>query len=261
MATRTSAFGTPRPAAGGGGARIRRRGRSSNGGTTGGFFQDNPDWIGKTLAEARITSKQAENYESYRTMTNAEFEAQLDSWYPPGRQTRPVFWDDPAYNHPAQPVVGITWHEARAYCAWLSGQSRQAFRLPTEAEWEAAARGREGRRYPWGPGFDPARCNTFETHVRATTPVGVFPGGDSPEGVADLVGNVWEWTGSIYSPYPYRAGDGREDPQDAKARRVLRGGSWYDGRDSARSAYRGDDIPDSRYNDLGLRLVCVALIS
>ena len=144
-------------------------------------------------------------------------------------------------------MVGICWHEARAYCAWMSAQGGQPFRLPTEAEWEAAARGREGRRYPWGPAFDLARCNTFETHVRATTPVGVFPGGDSPEGVADLAGNVWEWTGSAYVPYPYRADDGREDPEDAETRRVVRGGSWGgDRRGDARSAYRLDGMPGFR---------------
>jgi formylglycine-generating enzyme required for sulfatase activity len=227
-------------------------------------LQENPDRIGKLLAEARITSKQAEDWESFRTMTDAE--ALLDSWYPQGRQTRPGYWDDPAYHHPGQPVVCLSWHEARAYCAWLSAQTvidlgGRAFRLPTEAEWEAAARGREGRRYPWGPGFDPARCNTFETHVRATTPVGVFPGGDSPEGVADLAGNVWEWTGSVYSPYPYRADDRRENQEDAEVRRVVRGGSWFFNRDYARCAYRNVNSPGYRGRFLGLRLVCVAPIA
>jgi formylglycine-generating enzyme required for sulfatase activity len=118
------------------------------------------------------------------------------------------------------------------------------------------ARGREGRRYAWGPGFDPARCNAFETDVRATTPVGIFPGGDSPGGVADLAGNVWEWTGSIYVPYPYRADDGREDPEDAEARRVVRGGSWADDPVLARCAYRYDFTPGDRSSGLGLRLVC-----
>ena len=193
-------------------------------------------------------------------MADAEFEALLHSWYPPGRQTRPAYWDDPAYNHPAQPVVGRSWHEARAYCAWLSVQSGRVFRLPMEAEWEATARGREGRIYPWGAEFEPARCNTFETHVRAPTPVAVFPGGDSPEGVTDLAGNVWDWTGSVYSAYRYRADDGRENPEDAAARRVVRGGSWRSTRVNARSAYRLDDTPGNRYHRLGLRLVCVAPI-
>ena len=102
---------------------------------------------------------------------------------------------------------------------------------------------------------------TFETHVRATTPVGVFPDGDSPEGVADLAGNVWEWTGSVYSPYRYRADDGRENPEDAEARRVVRGGSWDDDRGDARSACRDDGSPGYRGDGLGLRLVCVAPIA
>jgi hypothetical protein len=100
----------------------------------------------------------------------------LDDWYPAGRQTQPAFWNDPAYNDPSQPVVGICWHEARAYCAWLSAQRAELWRLPSEAEWEAAARGPEGRRYAWGDEFDASRCNTFESHVRGTTPIGVFPG-------------------------------------------------------------------------------------
>ena len=171
-------------------------------------------------------------------------------WYPPGRQTQPSEWNNDAFNNPAQPVVGICWYEARAYCAWLSAQTGQSFRLPTEAEWEAAARGGAGRRYAYGDDFDATRCNTFETHIRRTTPIGVFPGGETPEGLVDMTGNTWDWTGSLYRPYPYEATDGREDPT-VEGRRVLRGGSFGHGSDVVRCAarYRGRADP-ARDGDL-----------
>ena len=138
-------------------------------------LQDNFDSIRQWHQQGRITSKQADDWEAIARMSDDEFEALLAEWYPPGRQTQPAYWHDDAFNHPAQPVVGVCWFEARAYCAWLSAQTGQTFRLPTEAEWEAAARGVQCRRYAFGDDFDAARCNTFETHVRHTTPIGVFP--------------------------------------------------------------------------------------
>jgi formylglycine-generating enzyme required for sulfatase activity len=224
------------------------------------WVRDDPERIWQLQRDGRITSQEAEAWEYYRTLADADFEALLTEWYPPGRQTEPAYWMDPAYNHPAQPVVGICWHEARAYCAWLSAQTGAAYRLPTEAEWEAAARGQAARRYPWGESFDPGRCNTFETHVRGTTPVGIFPGGDTPEGIADLSGNVWEWTGSAYRPYPYLADGGREDPETGETRWVVRGGSWDHDRDDARCAHRHHFHPDYRSNFLGFRVVCAAPI-
>ena len=167
---------------------------------------------------------------------------------------------DPEYNHPAHPVVGICWHEARAYCAWLSAQTGEAYRLPSEVEWEAAARGRARRRYAWEGDFDPARCNSFESHARGTTPVGVFPAGDTPQGIADMSGNVWEWTGSLYRPYPYGADDGRENAEDGDGRRVVRGGSWRFGRGFARCASRNGSPPGSRDGNLGFRVLCVSPI-
>jgi formylglycine-generating enzyme required for sulfatase activity len=151
-------------------------------------------------------------------------------------------------------VVGICWSEARAYCAWLSAQTGQTFRLPSEAEWEAAARGQLCRRYAYGEDFDPARCNTFETHIRRTTPIGVFPAGDTPEGLVDMSGNTWDWTSSLYQPYPYHADDGREDPVPYEPRRVVRGGSWFDGRGLARTSCRRRALPDGRNYSLGLRV-------
>jgi len=233
-------------------------------------LRDNPAQIQEWLNQGRITSQQVEYLEFLRTATDADFEAQLEQWYPPGRQTQPRYWDDSAYNAPAQPVIGVCWHEVRAYCAWLSAQTGQAYRLPTEAEWEAAARGlpqrqwligrRKARVYPWGDTFEPSHCNTFESHVRGTTPVGVFPMGDSAEGVADLSGNVWEWTGSVYRPYPYKLAEDRENPQIADERRVARGGSWCLNLDYARAAYRYYFHPVVRYSFIGFRLVCVAPI-
>jgi formylglycine-generating enzyme required for sulfatase activity len=188
--------------------------------------------------------------------TTQELEEQLEKWYPSGKEVvGPEYWDDSRFNHPAQPVVGVSWFEVRAYCAWLSAQIECEVRLPTEAEWEAAARGERGWQYAYGQEYAAAHCNTFETHVRRTTPIGVFPDGQTPAGITDLSGNVWEWTSSQYRPYPYDPADGREDPVDAEIRRVLRGGSWSGFRYYARAAYRDYGPPDPRFNYDGFRVV------
>jgi formylglycine-generating enzyme required for sulfatase activity len=220
------------------------------------YVQENFHSIRQWLQQGRMTSQQAENWEQIARMSDDEFEALLTEWYPGGRQTQPAYWNDDAFNNPAQPVVGICWFEARAYCAWLSVQTDQRFRLPTEAEWEAAARGIRGRRYAYGDDFDTTRCNTFETHIRRTTPIGVFPGGETFDGVVDMSGNTWDWTSSLYKPYPYSAEDDREEPiASSESARAVRGGSWYNDRDLARAAYRLHDHPGDRDLSLGLRVV------
>jgi formylglycine-generating enzyme required for sulfatase activity len=218
-------------------------------------FQENFDRIRQLHRENRITSKQDDDWEQIARMSDDDFEALLDESFPRGRQTQPAYWNDDVSNNPAQPVVGICWVEARAYCAWLSAQTGETLRLPTEAEWEAAARGVQGRRYAFGDDFDVACCNTFETHIRRTTPIGVFPGGETPEGLVDMTGNTWDWTSSQYKDYPYNATDGREDPTAHDAPRVWRGGSWYDGRGYARAAYRSCSDPLGRGGSVGLRVV------
>ncbi|TVR58386.1 MAG: NACHT domain-containing protein [Candidatus Competibacteraceae bacterium] len=223
------------------------------------YFQENFDNIRNLHRQGRITSKQADDWEEIARMDDDEFEALLERWYPPGRQTQPASWNDEAFDNPAQPVVGISWFEALAYCAWLSAQTGQPFRLPTEAEWEAAARRRTGRRYAYGDEFYASRCNAFESHIRRTTPVGVFPGGETPEGLIDLTGNTWDWTGSLYQPYPYVPADGREDLAGV-ARRVVRGGAWCDNQADARTAVRVDNAPDLRSSLIGFRLARASLI-
>ena len=118
---------------------------------------------------------------------------------------KPRFWHDAAYNNPSQPVVGVCWYEAMAYASWLAAVTGQPYRLPSEPEWEWAAR-RGGRQFPWGSGWDSERLNSLEgeNRVMRTTPVGAYPLGATPDGIYDLAGNVWEWTATRYAKYPYR---------------------------------------------------------
>jgi formylglycine-generating enzyme required for sulfatase activity len=224
-------------------------------------FQKNFARIHILHREGRITSKQADGWEAIAQMNEDNFETLLDEWLPVGRQTKPAFWNDEAFNNPAQPVVGVSWFEARAYCAWLSAETGQPFRLPTEAEWEAAARGKPGRRYTYGYDFDPTLSNTLENHIRHTTPVGIFPGGETPEGLVDMTGNTWDWTSSLFKPYPYDAADGRETPVTGDGRRAVRGGSFGSFQGSVRAAYRYFDLPNVRNNGLGFRVVCSSPIA
>ena len=216
------------------------------------------------IRQAKVSPEQTEFRLWLINASDEERDRQYEKWYPAGKIYRqPEYWDDSRFNHPSQPVVGISWFEARAYCAWLSAQTGERYSLPTEVEWEAAARGQQSRVYAYGNTFDPTHCNTFETHLRRTTPVGVFPRGRTPEGINDLSGNIWEWTTTIWGEnfqkptfaYPYNATDGREDLHDGTARRVVRGGSWFDNQDDARAAARGHRHLVNRDNFLGCRVV------
>ena len=160
-------------------------------------------------------------------------------------QTQPNNWQA-QQGKPDHPVVYISWHDAVAYAGWLAKQTSQPWRLPTEAEWEKAARGGDGRIYPWGDSFDKSRCNTSEGGKGTTTPVGSYPSGASPCGAHDMAGNVWEWTSSLFKPYPYDPTDGRENVNSTD-NRVLRGGSWCDDSRDARAACRARNHPVSAH--------------
>ncbi len=192
-------------------------------------------------------------------------------------------------NHPAH---NVSWRDARAYCDWLTGQWRAAgkigtkdvVRLPTEAEWEKAARGTDSRLWPWGNDWEPGKCNSGESGVGRASAVGLFPGGASPYGCLDMAGNIWEWTLTVKSKqtdrtkkqkigdqefelqeyeetfaYPYQESDERNDPKwPAEYTRVLRGGAFDFVRRLVRCAYRVNVRPVARDGSFGFRVVVVS---
>jgi formylglycine-generating enzyme required for sulfatase activity len=219
------------------------------------------------VVEKTLTDVLAETWITWRNLTDDEFERQLDELFPHIKPNRhPVFWEDTRFNNPSQPVVGVTWHEARAYCSWLTANAggEKIYRLPTEAEFEAAARGKKGRLFPYGSKSDVSKCNIFESHIRRTTPVGIFNNA-TPDGAFDLSGNVYTWTLSIYDqdqfPYPCSSADGREDIYQTGVRRAIRGGSWRDFQDNAQSIYRYGLFPANVTSSIGFRVVNILLPS
>lgn len=202
---------------------------------------------------------------NWRTGTyDSKAPGNLRSWLagrPVQKRSQPFYWTDEKWNNPLFPVVGVTWFEAEAYCNWLSMRttSERSYRLPTEVEWERAARGTEGRVYPWDNSFEAQRLNCFNawagrdlsdihTWIKwvnelpeyvATTAVCTYPQGMSCDGVWDLSGNVWEWTASSWDT-------------DNK---VLRGGSWFDIGGDARCAARDRGVPDDFLDIVGFRVV------
>jgi formylglycine-generating enzyme required for sulfatase activity len=200
-----------------------------------------------------------ENYQISRVpITNAQYALFVKAARPP---RIPDHWEGPyaPKGRESHPVVGVSWDEALAYCEWLGKVTGKLITLPSEAEWEKAARGdKDQRTYPWGETFEATRCNTRELGLGDTTPVGIFLEGASPYGLLDLSGNVWEWTRTIWDEkkfiYPYKPNDGRENLK-GDVRRVLRGGAFYGRSVSARCSFRLNFTPDFRYDGGGCRLV------
>ena len=163
-------------------------------------------------------------------------------------RTQPDDWDRQKLNF-QHPVTGLTFYEAEAYCHWLSANQNRLVRLPTEVEWEKAARGEDSRPWPWGEEFEPGIANTFEHNVSTVFPVGSFPRDVSPYGAVDMGGNVQEWTASEYRAAPDEAFPSYKDL------RVARGGSWNDTAYGARTSYKHVYPEGYFYPFLGFRVV------
>jgi formylglycine-generating enzyme required for sulfatase activity len=179
-------------------------------------------------------------------VTNAHYERFVQAT---GRRA-PLYGKYSEWNSSTQPVVGVSWYDAEAYCKWAGK------RLPTEAEWEKGARGTDGRKYPWGDQWDPSRANA-ENKLGKTAPVGSYPGGASPYGALDMAGNVWQWVADWYAKDYYQGSPERNPtgPSSGTAK-VLRGGSWQNSSGVLRSALRSDATPDYRdvtYGGIGFR--------
>lgn len=224
------------------------------------------EWIadkGYSVARYPLTNAQffpfieADGYTERRWWTDAGWLAREQGWYwDQGWKSggpiwhTPAYWDDALENRSEHPVVGVSWYEAMAFCAWLSEISGHQIRLLSETQWQYAAQGEDERRYPWGDEWDVTRCNHSappDPASSGTTPVTAFEGrGDSPFGVVDMSGNVWEW---CLTEYPMSA-------TDASTRwRVKKGGAWlYGNPDMFTCAHRGGEVPFARDPFTGFRL-------
>ncbi len=170
-------------------------------------------------------------------------------WLESGKVEHPVFWYDHKWNCDNHPVVGVSWYEADAFCRWLTETNgeKHTYRLPTEQEWEATAAGKQRRDYPWGKDIDRNKCNMDESGIKKISAVGIFKNGDTPDGLSDMIGNIWEWMCNNYKS--------RKSQADFENNEVcaLRGGAWNNWRSLARCAARNFEHPNDRDYLIGFR--------
>lgn len=223
-----------------------------------------------SISKYPITNSEfSEFIEDTKYVTTAEREGTGFVFGPKYRVVEGAFWKQPFGSESnlkykeKHPVVQISWFDALEYCRWLTNKTGHKYRLPTEAEWEKAARGGDKRIFPWGNKWEPTFCNS-DYRFKGTTPVDFFEKDNiSPYGCVDMCGNVFEWTSTTigntepwppkYS-YPYNPNDGRENPE-SETRRVSRGGSYSRDWVYCRTTFRFADMPGDRYSAQGFRVV------
>ncbi len=222
-------------------------------------LQDMSDnWREQFEQAGSVSPEQLDSLEYAKGLTEDELKEWLGKGLNEKSRSQPAYWNDARFNNPSQPVVGITWFEAQAYSTWLSELTGTSYRLPTEAEWEASARGLPKRNrvrvYPWGDDWDKNKANSIEGRVQKTSPVGAYTaaGNLGSFKTEDQSGNVWNWTSSLYLPYPY---DAQSEIFEAEGERTLRGGSWPDSGRNLRAASRDSYVPDNFNFLIGFRLL------
>lgn len=211
----------------------------------GGSFTMGSDTGGPDSKPAHKVDVSAFHIDTFE-VTNSDFKAFVDAtgFKTDAEKSGDKPWTAYAEGKENHPVVKVSWNDASAFCKW-AGE-----RLPTEAEWEMAARGTDGRAYPWGSDWDPKKVNGKEAGIRGTTAVGSYPGGASPFGVMDLGGNVWEWTATIADHYPGNTAASKLYGSNVY---IIRGGGWFDVKDQIASYYRNSAVPTTANDDLGFR--------
>lgn len=217
-------------------------------GTQGKMWKGDPYRIAKyPVTNAQFTKFiEAGGYRQQRWWTEAGWKhREKDKW------AEPRYWQDAKWNGAEQPVVGVSWYEAIAFCLWLSDMTGEKIMLPTENQWQYAAQGDDGRVYPWGSEWDCEKCNNSVEPCKSetTTLVRQYEGkGDSPFGVVDMAGNVWEW---CLTDYQYKT----NNTNSFAARRVLRGGSWGNvGTNDFRCDFRDWNVPHGKFINVSFRL-------
>jgi hypothetical protein len=220
-----------------------------------------PEWRVIPAGAVMLDGRRKRQVQSYRLATYPVTAAQFDAflraadgfdcptWWQ-GLVRQPVYpWRAPHRGN--YPATWVSWHDATAFCRWLSTRLGFEVRLPDEWEWQWAAQsGREDFVYPWGRDWLDGRANTDEAHIGRTVAVGLYPAGQSLQGVSDLAGNTWEW---CRGPFDLAA---PSPPAAAASARVIRGGSWRVNRGFARSDFRLDALPEDRVGSTGFRLAC-----